>query len=389
MADYMDEWNSELEEEITAEDLKGLVVYSRDWTVETIMSQIEKGNIDLDPKFQRRNAWTDRKRSKLIESLIIRVPVPELVLAEDPSNEGGFIVIDGKQRLLAIAGYLEPTKFDSWKSPKLRFLQTRSDLNDKTFKSLSENEDFAKDIRLLFNSDIRCTVISAYKNEKVLYDIFYRLNTGSVPLSSQELRQVLNRGRFANFLIESTNEECPVQNVLNTKGPDSRLRDAELLLRYMAVKLFGNEYRGNLSQFFDLTMDSLNRDWDERHKEVESITEQFHETTTLLLNIFPEKKVARKYNYEAQVWEGRFNRALYEVELFYFSKIRPDVAHEKKDEFLTAFRELFNENEFTESISTTTKTIANYYTRFKYFQDLVNSVYDLGIDDIPTPAPDA
>jgi len=78
-----DDWNDELASEVNADGIESLVVYSRDWTVETILSQISQENIDLDPKFQRRNAWTDSKRSKLIESLILNVPVPEIVLAED------------------------------------------------------------------------------------------------------------------------------------------------------------------------------------------------------------------------------------------------------------------------------------------------------------------
>ncbi|HUM08844.1 MAG TPA: DUF262 domain-containing protein, partial [Acidocella sp.] len=83
----LDDWNAELEGEVQAQGIESLVVYSRDWTVETIISQIEKDNIDLNPKFQRRNAWNDAKRSKLLESLIIGIPVPEIVLAEDTEKK--------------------------------------------------------------------------------------------------------------------------------------------------------------------------------------------------------------------------------------------------------------------------------------------------------------
>jgi hypothetical protein len=72
-------WNEELQDEVNIHDPRSLVVFSRDWTVETIVLQITRSNIDLNPKFQRRNAWTDEKRSKLIESLLIGVPVPEIV----------------------------------------------------------------------------------------------------------------------------------------------------------------------------------------------------------------------------------------------------------------------------------------------------------------------
>ncbi len=103
-----EDWNKEIIEDIKlkTKDVTDLVVYSRDWTVETIENQIKKGNINLNPKFQRRNAWNDERRSKLIESLIIGIPVPEIVLAEDVTKKKSFIIIDGKQRLLTIAGFM-------------------------------------------------------------------------------------------------------------------------------------------------------------------------------------------------------------------------------------------------------------------------------------------
>ena len=86
-------------------------MYARDWTIETIFNQINIGNIDLNPKFQRRNAWNDDKRSKLIESIIMGYPVPEIVLAENPNKKRSFIVIDGKQRLLTLAGFIDNEKY--------------------------------------------------------------------------------------------------------------------------------------------------------------------------------------------------------------------------------------------------------------------------------------
>ena len=105
----------------------------------------------------------------------------------------------------AVAGFLESQRFDFCKVPKLRNLKTRGDLNNKSFLELGAPAEEGKEVvesedqRGLRNADIRCTIISNYKDVGVLYDIFYRLNAGSVPLSSQELRQVLNRGPFADF----------------------------------------------------------------------------------------------------------------------------------------------------------------------------------------------
>jgi hypothetical protein len=382
--DLTENWNEELQEEVAAEDVGSLVVYSRDWTVETILSQIEKENIDLNPSFQRRNAWNDLKRSKLIESLIIGVPVPEIVLAEDSDKKKSFIVIDGKQRLLAIAGYAYPEKYPSWNNARLRGLGTRSDLNGTRYKDMIEGGEETADRRQLLNSDIRCTVISNFKSVQVLYDIFYRLNTGSVPLSSQELRQVLNRGDFANYLIAITNELLPIHAVLNLDEPDRRLRDAEILLRYISFSFFGHEYTGNLTPFLDTTMAKINATWTQMESVVVEATRAFNEATTLLLAIMPDKKVGRKFTERG--WESRFNRALYEVQVYYVSRIEPELLKERGPAFVTAFESLCIESrDFIDSIETSTKTIDNYYKRYSLFERMVNDIYGLAIDAVPVP----
>lgn len=385
MADELDDWNAELEEEVEAAGIESLVVYSRDWTVETILSQIDKDNIDLNPAFQRRNAWNDSKRSKLIESLIVGVPVPEIVLAEDKDKKRSFIVIDGKQRLLAIAGYADPGKYAVWESAKLRGLTTRSDLNGYTYKKIEGSEDPRGDIRNLMNSDIRCTIISNYESSQVLYDIFYRLNTGSVPLSSQELRQVLNRGDFANYLIETTNNPIPLHDVLNLKGPDARLRDAEILLRYIAFSMFGDEYTGNLTPFLDSKMAYINRLWSELEQRVLVLTEEFNRGTYELITALGDKKVGRKFTEKG--WETRFNRALYEVEVYYAGRLQPGLLKEKSAAFAAALESLCLERpEFIDSIETSTKNIDKYYTRFSLFRDMINRVFETDIASVPVPS---
>jgi hypothetical protein len=78
----------------------GPTLWSTDWTTETIVSQLKRGNINLNPRYQRRNAWDPVRKSLFIESLILGLPIPEIILAEERGRKGSFIVIDGKQRLL-------------------------------------------------------------------------------------------------------------------------------------------------------------------------------------------------------------------------------------------------------------------------------------------------
>lgn len=377
-----EEWNDELADEVSADGIESLVVYSRDWTIETILSQISQRNIDLNPQFQRRNAWNDIKRSKLIESLIMNVPVPEIVLAEDQSKKKSFIVIDGKQRLLAIAGFFIPDDYPSWDIPKLRNLKARTDLNNLTAEDLNRDSSKFEIVRNLMNSDMRCTVLTNYNNDDVLYDIFYRLNTASTPLSSQELRQVLNRGHFANFLISATNKFIPLHAVMNLEGPDQRLRDAEIILRFICVSLFGSDYSGSLGNFLDQKMKKINDEWSNIELEVERIFQEFNDATSALISCLGARYVGRKF--KKGKWENRFNRVLFEAQVYYASRMPDGIMQSRAEYFKNTFKRISSENLlFNDSIETTTKTNEKYHIRFEIIRDLFNSVFGTNVEEIP------
>jgi Protein of unknown function DUF262 len=100
------EFDEEADEQDVSEQLApgsvAAVVTGTDWTTETVVSQLKRGNIQLDPRFQRRDAWKRDRKSRFIESLIVGLPIPQIVLAESKRERGRFIVLDGKQRLLSI-----------------------------------------------------------------------------------------------------------------------------------------------------------------------------------------------------------------------------------------------------------------------------------------------
>jgi len=376
------DWNDEIEGDVKVADLGSLVVYSRDWTIETIYNQIEQGNIDLNPAFQRRNAWNDDRRSKLVESLIAGLPVPEVVLAEDPEKKKSFLVIDGKQRLLTIAGFINPS-INYWNEASLKGLTVLSHLNGETFASI-EKQEHAEARRDFLNAAVRCTVI-ANATRDVLYDIFYRLNTGSVPLSTQELRQVLHKGKFADYLIETTNTPQPIHRAMRIEGPDPRLRDAEVILRFISIILFGPRYEGNLKAFLDDAMKTATREWATYEGRVKEAYQSLNASLDLLERVLGPHLIGRKY--VDGRWEGRFNRALFEVEAYYFRFLSPGRIKGKQTKFLTGFQKLCSENrEFRSSIEATTKTNERYETRFSLFKKLVNKSFGTSIMEIPIKA---
>lgn len=380
--DEVELWNREDASEL--ERPKGLskyeiVVASRDWTVETIVRQIQQGHIDLDPAFQRRNAWRDHRRSRLIESFILGFPVPQLVLAESPRQRGSFIIIDGKQRLMTIASLYLAEYRDYWDQPRFSGLSVLTDLNGIYLDDFLSSSQYSRERRQLANADIRTTVITGFKDEDVLYDIFYRINTGSVPLSSQELRQVLNRGKFARYLLQVTSEPNPLWEVLGIESPDPRLRDVELLLRLISLQRFSESYRGNMKMFLDDSMKILNKDWSNERLNIEKLTKQLFEATEAAIKIFGSE-VGRKY--KGDRFEKALNRALFEVQAYYFSfpNVRAAAAT-KKPKLVAAAKKLFADNDFIASIESTTKSIENYRTRFSRYQDMLQNT--LGVKLTP------
>lgn len=374
------DWNQDVLDDVEPVQYNDVVVYSRDWTVDTIHNQIGQSNIDLNPKFQRRNAWNDLRRSQLVESLILGVPIPEIVLAEDPKRKRSYMVIDGKQRLLTISGFMNP-EIDYWREPILRGLKARPDLNGLTFKEIAEGPDG----REFANASIRCTVISSFKDENVLYDIFYRLNTGSVSLSTQELRQVLNRGGFADFLVESTNVPLPVHEVLRLEEPDPRLRDVEIALKCLSLETFGDKYDGNLKRFLDTAMALFTIQWDRDQAPIRDMLAAFNEATAKAIDFLGADRVGRKFNPENERWEGRFNKSLFEAEQYYFART-PDalIAESDPNLFIKKFEALCSADaRFMSSIESTTKTPENYQVRFDAIRGLFNEVFGLEIQDAP------
>lgn len=376
-------WNDEIIEDVESDESTEIVVYSRDWTIATIVSQIEQKNIDLNPKFQRRNAWDDARRSKLIESLVAGLPVPEIVLAEDPQKKKAFIVIDGKQRLLTIAGFLDPT-IGYWKKAELKGLKLRSDLNGKTLPHLKTNPALADEYREFMNADIRCTIISNFKSDDVLYDIFYRLNTGSVPLSTQELRQVLHKGPFADYLITLTNTFQPIHKILGLVGPDTRLKDVEVVLRFIGVVIFGDLYRGNLKKFLDDVMENVSGDWVKYKPIVDRTYSELNAAISNLTSALSNGLVGRKY--VDGTWETRFNRVLFEAQAYYLRLVPATAISAGKAKFIKGLEVLFSDAEFRSSVESTTKTNDRYELRFRLMRDLVNTAFSTSIKVIPIKA---
>src|SRR5271169_3531100 len=154
--------------ELTEDWFAGPSLWGTDWTTETIVNQLRRGNINLNPRFQRRNAWDTLRKSLFVESLILGLPVPQIILAEDKGKKGGFVVIDGKQRLLTLRQFSARPEGDDFEQLRLSGLSDRPELNGLTYSALQENERFSGELNIFDNQTIRTVVIRGWKDERYL-----------------------------------------------------------------------------------------------------------------------------------------------------------------------------------------------------------------------------
>ena len=364
LEDYIDE-NSEFDA------FNSAVVWGMDWTAETIANQLEKGNIDINPKFQRRDAWSQEEKSRLIESLMLGLPVPTIILAEMKDKKNSFIVIDGKQRLLSIKQFCSNNK--EFTKLKLRKLEVLTELEGKTIEDLRKDSSYDKFLTAFENATIRTIVIKNWPNEQFLYSVFLRLNTGSKPLSPQELRQALHPGAFLDFLDDATANSKAMMTLLRNSRADSRMRDIELALRYYGFLYNRNNYNGNLRAFLDETCRIMNERWTTEELVIREQFKELEKSIEFCFDIFGEKQAFSKW--DGNEYNNRFNRALFEVFTFYFSdrNVRMDI---NKSEFEKGFKKLCDTDiAFVESISSTTKDIRRVTKRFQAIETLIDNIF--------------
>ena len=355
-------------------DFSDAVVWGTDWTTETIARQIAKGNIDLNPSFQRRDAWTNKEKSKLIESLMLGIPVPPIVLAEDPKKRNHYIFIDGKQRLLSIMQFYadsESVKKDleerQYNKLSLTGLEILGTLNKKTYSTVP-----AQYISNIDNGTIRTIAIKNWPDENFLYTVFLRLNTGSKKLSPQELRQALKPGEFLNYLDAASAESAQLRKMLNNDKPDKRMRDVELALRYFSFKYYMLDYKGNLREFLDSTCEKMNQTWQDNEMLYKESFSDLEAAIDFVFTLFDKHPFGRYANGSST---RSFNRCIFELFTFYFSRkdVR-DCINKHREQFVKGFIELNDKPEFSQALEAYPKMTDKVVSRFNQFAEFLVSI---------------
>ena len=218
-----------------------LITQPFDFIVGSLEEQINDGQLILQDEYQRRQIWDAKKSSRLIESLLLNVPIPVCYFAE--LGDGTYSVIDGQQRLTSISRYITNLF-------PLSGLRVRPELNKKRFAELDK-----ADQRLIKTRTIRCIVIQRESHPDIRFDVFERLNQGAVRLTPQELRNSNYRGDL-NKLIKELCSNKQFQKVRRVEDVDARMGDAEMVLRFFAFHLAAKAYRGFFAPFLDKYLES-------------------------------------------------------------------------------------------------------------------------------------
>lgn len=267
----------EAEEEDDAEvqiDEYDLASSPNDFNTLTIVNFIESGAVKI-PGFQRNYVWDIKRASKLIESLILGLPVPQVFLYEQSRNE--FLVIDGQQRLMTIYFFVKQRFPRKSKRVELRRLLAAEQTfppellhDDVYFENftlrLPEVADkkpnrFSKlkyetlaDYRTQFDlRTIRNIIVKQLRptgDDSSVYEIFHRLNSGGVNLTPQEIRASLYYSEFFKMLSE-VNLEAAWRDLIALEDLDLNLRDVEILLRAVAMLTRGDVYASSMAKFLN------------------------------------------------------------------------------------------------------------------------------------------
>lgn len=244
-----------------------------DFNVLTIMSFLESGRVKV-PAFQRNFVWDIKQSSRLIESIIIGLPIPQIFLFEESKNN--FLVIDGQQRLLSIYYFIKRRFPRKDKRVQLREIfdtqgglpdeilynneyftdfnlnlkvndQIVSPLHDQNYSTLGESKS-QFDLRTIRNVIIKQNLPPEDASSK--YEIFNRLNSGGVNLWPQEIRASLYHSPFYTMLYK-INASASWRRFTGLPSADLHMKDVEILLRGFALLFFAQQYRPSMTRFLN------------------------------------------------------------------------------------------------------------------------------------------
>lgn len=338
-----------------------------EYGMDTIVKRIDDNIIKLNPDYQRHHRWSDEASSRLIESIILNIPIPYIYISrdidvdEEVEDTARYTVIDGQQRLTAIYNFMKGNL-------RLSGLKALDGLSGVDINSLPS---FLS--RRLDERTIKCLIIDSTVDRQVKYDIFERLNTGSIELSNQEVRNAIYRGKFNEMIKDLAKYKNFKEMLYLTYEPgedlsskEKEMEDVEIVLRFFSFSYNEGykEYNGDLKDFLNRKMDYFNKLDSET---LAKIKKTFIETIDNIYNNLDEKWFA-KYKVDNGVRRvtSKFNVSVYDA-------IAVASAIECKFDFLTRenLNKKFDSREFSVCLEGSTTDVKKVVARIDILRGLL------------------
>lgn len=384
------ESESESEVELNEDDKRKLYVDKVDKSTSDLFRMIVEGELNLQPDYQRRFVWDKKTMSKFIESLLLSIPIPTIFLAEN--SDDTFEVIDGQQRLTTIFAFMK-SKLVANEIEKLPYnlreidvlalngLETLKQFNRKSYYDMV-------DIQRKFNNvSLPVVIIKKDSTEAIKYDIFSRINSGSIKLNNQELLNVMYRGE----LIESLNTASQQETVDKLFGRRPVLKKRfgyhEILLRAKVIAGFVNSDDWKLREIKVKNKNNLNKEYRTYNGRLNTAILEYlkeyrndMEEASNLAKFIEDSidKVNIVFGDEAFIRINKpgstsINKTIAELQLVVLSKINYHEVVENKDKIRESFKKFLNdidENIFLRGTNNTTN-VEKRYEWGKFLSDIL------------------
>lgn len=339
--------------------LDSVFVRSEQRTVNEVVRRIRAGRYDLSPDFQRTFVWSIEKQSRLIESCLMRLPLPVFYVAE--GSDGRIIVVDGLQRLTTFRRFLD-NKF------RLKFDRTEDSRNENTL-----NGKHFKDLQVTLQERIEDTQLTLYILDanappQAKFDIFERVNSGA-PLTRQQMRNCLYNGPATRWLGNAAESEI-FQKATGGSLNSKEMRDREAINRFCAFLLRGWESYppGDMDGFLADTLKQMNESADGA---LLTLREAFDRSMRNNYELFREHAFRKSLVEEGQHGRAVMNIALFDVCSVHFSQFSEAQISELGPQLKKAVRALINDPKFVQAITYSTNSRKQVQDRFSMMRDAV------------------
>lgn len=347
-------------------DPASISIKTQSVTVSLLLSRLGEGTIDLAPDFQRRaGIWSAVRQSRLIESLLLRIPISTFFMAQ--RENGDWAVVDGIQRLTAIARFMDTGAVGG--PLALEGLEYLQRMNGMVYRDLPGR------LRIrLREAQMVVNVIQHGTPEAVQLNVFSRINTVGVRLSAQEIRHAMIPGPARDFLGDLA-EDAAFGEATGWSVSDERMADREMVLRFLAFSLSPPaEYRQqDFDQFLADAMHRVNRLTGEAREE---LALEFRKAMTLAHGLFGEHTFRKSLGRSRK---SAINKALFEtvaVNLAALDDRRRGALVASRDEVVTGLQRLLTDWDFDRAISIATGDPKKVRTRFAKVDELFQGVLD-------------